>query len=120
MGLFDFFTKETTSSDKKTTKKQNAQNKNDGAIEFSQPSTISQVDGNVAVRVFKPTSFDDVCAIIDFILLNKPAIVNVEAVKGETTQRVMDILSGACYAVRGSISEVVPNVYLVSPETQQV
>lgn len=115
MGLFDFFTKETAADDKKT--------KTTHPVGFTSrkptDGTTSNAD-NVAVRVFKPTSFDDVCQIIDFLLLNKPAVVNMEAVKDETIQRVMDILSGACYALRGDISEISQNIYLISPDGQMM
>lgn len=115
MGLFDFFTKETEAEPKK--------NKPVRPVGFSSRKSGAneeKTDDNVAVRVFKPTSFDDVCQIIDFLLLNKPAVVNVEAVKDDTIQRVMDILSGACYALHGDISEISKNIYLLSPEGQMM
>lgn len=116
MGLFDFFTKEAEVEEKKV-------NKNH-PVGFSSRKAGGDMpkpaDDSVSVRVFKPTSFDDVCQIIDFLLLNKPAVVNMEAVKDETIQRVMDILSGACYALHGDISEISKNIYLLSPDGQMM
>ncbi len=115
MGLFDFFTKETEGNNKKPSKNRSATFTN---RKLNDAAVSSNNADNVAVRVFKPTSFDDVCQIIDFLLLNKPAVVNMEAVKDETIQRVMDILSGACYALHGDISEISQNIYLISPDGQ--
>lgn len=116
MGLFDFFTKESENENKK--------NNQQRPVGFSSrkngENDTAKTDDNVSVRVFKPTSFDDVCRIIDFLLLGKPAVVNMEAVKDDTIQRVMDILSGACYALHGDISEISKNIYLISPETQMM
>lgn len=116
MGLFDFFVKETPIEEKKSTKKTNRQMNFGGKT----GTENRRSDENISVRVFKPTSFDDVCEIIDFLLLNKPAVVNMEAVKDDTTQRVMDILSGACYALHGDISEISQNIYLISPDGQVI
>ncbi|MBR7135769.1 MAG: cell division protein SepF [Clostridia bacterium] len=121
MGLFDFFTKETEVQEKKTPAKKPVGFSSSKINGSQQPVQRQQAaDGNVPVRVFKPTSFQDVCAIIDFLLLNKPAIVNVEAVKDQTIQRVMDILSGACYALHGEISEISHNIYLISPDSPSI
>lgn len=118
MGLFDYFFKEKPSDDKKSNKQPvrpaGFGNKNNAAEQNKVP------DGNVSVRVFKPTSFEDVCEIIDFILLNKPAVVNMEDVKDDTIQRVIDILCGACYALHGDISEISKNIYLLSPDGQSI
>lgn len=110
MGIFDYFTKETEAKEKQKPTK---------PVNFSSKKpTEGQVGGdqNASVRVFKPTSYEDVISIIDFLLLSKPAVVNLSAVKDDTVQRVIDILSGACYALHGSISEVANNIYLISPD----
>lgn len=114
MGLFDYFTKEAT-NEKKPNKTRTA---NIGTIEGS--SQPDPTDDNVSVRVFKPTSFLDVKNIINFLMLNKPAVVNLEAVSDDTIQRVIDMLSGACYALHGDISEISKNIYLISPEEKMI
>ena len=122
MGLFNFLTKEVEPNQSKQTTRRTRSNQDFSARLNKNQANNPQPDndGNVPVRVFKPTSFDDVCAVIDFLLLGKPAIVNVEAVKEQTIQRVMDILSGACYALSGTMSEIAHNIYLISPSTQMI
>ena len=122
MGLFDFLTKEVEPNQaKQQTRRSKSTPDFSARLKKNQPNNPqADNDGNVPVRVFKPTSFDDVCAVIDFLLLGKPAIVNVEAVKEQTIQRVMDILSGACYALHGTMSEISHNIYLISPSTQMI
>ncbi|MBQ3495936.1 MAG: cell division protein SepF [Clostridia bacterium] len=121
MGLFDFLTKEVEPNQQKQSRREKSTPGFSARLKSNQAQNPQpDDDGNVAVRVFKPTSFDDVCAVIDFLLLGKPAIVNVEAVKEQTIQRVMDILSGACYALHGTMSEISHNIYLISPSTQMI
>ncbi len=115
MGLFDFFTKEDESS-----KKNNKSRQTGFSIKNNGSTTEKTANDNVSVRVFKPNSFDDVSRIIDFLLLNKPAVVNMEAVSDDTIQRVMDILCGACYALHGDISEISKNIYLISPDDKMI
>ncbi len=115
MGLFDYFTQETNND-----KKPNKSRQTGFGVKKTTNDVEKPVDDNVSVRVFKPSSFDDVSRIIDFLLLNKPAVVNMEAVSDDTIQRVMDILSGACYALHGDISEISKNIYLISPDDKMI
>ena len=72
-----------------------------------------------ATAVFIPKSFDDVQAIIDTLKQNKTVIVHLSGLKTESTVRVLDILSGAVYALNGGVYELPgsKNSFLFSPNT---
>ena len=74
MGLFDFLTKEVEPNQQKQSRREKSTPGFSARLKSNQAQNPQpDDDGNVAVRVFKPTSFDDVCAVIDFLLLAKMA-----------------------------------------------
>ena len=74
---------------------------------------FSPASGNI--EVFKPKSFDEVAKIIDKLLEGKPAIVHLTDVRETTAQRVIDLLSGAIYAINGNLCELKKDVYIFTP-----
>lgn len=114
MGIFDSFIKEKSPTEKKAEGKTKVYgftptSKKDGG-------SVPPSGGNEKLKTFKPQSFDDVCKIIDVLLLDRPVVVNLEAVRDDTMQRVIDILSGACYALHGGIEQITENVFTITPD----
>lgn len=104
MGLFDFVTK--GSRKEKTESKSQPANVNERKNDYS---------GSGSIVRYAPTSFDDVAAIIDKLLTGEPVIVDVSAVSVATAQRVIDLMSGAIYAIDGNMSELTKDVYVFTP-----
>ncbi len=67
------------------------------------------------ISVFSPSSYKDVEAIIDILKNGRTAVVHVSAIKPETAIRIVDMLSGAVYALGGGVYEVEKNVFMFSP-----
>ena len=103
MGLFDLFGREPT-----TKTEQHARQ------EF-EPLTRQTPDQNGPVSVFSPTSYEDVDYIIDAIKAGKNAVVHLSSLKTETAVRVLDMLSGAIYALGGGVYEMGKNIFMFSP-----
>lgn len=72
------------------------------------------------VVVYKPTTPDDVQTLIDFLKRREPAIINLDDVEVTSAQRVLDFVSGATYALNGSIHRIAGNIFLLSPEGVEV
>ncbi|MBQ7349191.1 MAG: cell division protein SepF [Clostridia bacterium] len=108
MGVFDLFGR-----DPKT--------KNDRAIrtEFDQRVSLSG-EKNAPVSVFSPTSYADVETIIDAIKAGKNTVVHLTELKTETAVRVLDMLSGAIYALGGGVYEMGKNIFMFSPAGVEV
>ena len=107
MGFFEFLTKNVPVKKKKE-KPQAAATEN---VEVG-----SKKRDYGAITEFRPRSFDDVASVIDMLLSGKPAIVYLTEVRDNTQQRVLDILSGAVYAINGSVGELGDEVYLFTPD----
>ena len=67
------------------------------------------------VTVIKPTSFDYSTEIIDKLLEGKAVVLNLEGLKLELSQRIVDCVSGGCYAISGNLQRVSGYIYLVTP-----
>ncbi len=107
MGVFDIFGRDNKS------KPENRTLNLDERI-----SNNSQTKGPVSV--FKPTSFEDVEAVINALKAGKTAIVHLTEIKHDTQIRVLDMLSGAIYALNGGVYEMEKNVFMFSPSGLEI
>ena len=107
MGLFDLFGKETKSD--RISSRTNVET----------PFT-SDVQKKGPVSVFSPTSYKDVEVIIDCLKVNKTAIVHLTQLKTETAIRILDMLSGAVYALNGGVYEMEKNIFMFNPNGVEV
>lgn len=83
-----------------------------GNREFDQPLSNN---GSNPVSIFYPKSYDDVEKIIDTLKMGKNAIVHFSELKESTSLRILDMLSGAIYALNGGVYEMEKNIYMFSP-----
>ncbi len=74
----------------------------------------------VKVMVYQPFSYDDTQTIIDNLKSRKPIIVNLEALDVELAQRVLDFMSGAVYALDGSIHKVSRGIFVLAPSNVDI
>ena len=104
MGVFDLFGK--------------AKPKNNRLQVYGESEIKNSFDA--PVNVFHPQSFGDVAAIIDVLKKGKNAVVHLDKVKTETSVRVIDMLSGAVYALGGGLYEMQENIYMFSPSGVEI
>ena len=90
-----------------------------------QPSASSKVTpmrpaakhgGNMEVCVVKPTSVDDSREITETLLAGRTVILNLEGMDLEIAQRIIDFVSGSCYAINGNIKPISDTIVIVTPE----
>ena len=113
MGIFDLFGREPKTENTGTRASD---------LSFDDLNTKSQTPDNSKspVSVFSPTSYSDVEVIIDSLKAGKNAIVHLTELKTETALRVLDMLSGAIYALGGGVYEMSKNVFMFSPSGVEV
>ncbi len=109
MGVFDFFGKDP----KNKNQQKNATTRSSVRDAFSDEFAETK-KGPFAV--FKPQSFEEVAKIIDVIKFGRTAVVHLTELKVETAIRVLDMLSGAIYALGGGVYEVEKNIFMFSPD----
>lgn len=72
------------------------------------------------VMVSEPRSFDDAQEIADHLRNRRPVIVNLERVETELARRVVDFVSGAAYALSGSVQKVGGGIFLFAPNNVDI
>ncbi len=108
MGLFDLFGRDSKTKNSRQ------------SVDFEVPETANDRSNRGPVSVFSPTSYDDVQVIIDTIKAGKTAIVHFKTLKPDTAIRVLDMLSGAIYALDGGVYEMEKNIFMFSPSGVEV
>lgn len=68
------------------------------------------------VYVSEPRTPEEVQVLIDYLKQREPAVANLDNVEPSVAQRVLDFLSGAVYALNGSVHRIAGNIFLLSPE----
>ncbi|MBR5816803.1 MAG: cell division protein SepF [Anaerotignum sp.] len=83
---------------------------------------IYSVNTNVTMQVviIKPECYEDSQEICDQIKTKRPVVVNLEKVEYPVAQRIMDFLSGTCYALEGAIQRVANNIFIIAPENVDI
>ena len=64
--------------------------------------------------------FDETKEIVDHLRNKKPVVLNLEKLAKETSQRVIDIVSGASYALGGSTQKVAKGILLAVPNNVDI
>jgi len=72
------------------------------------------------VTVVEPTSFDDVQGIADNLKNRRPGIINLEQAEAGLAKRVVDFISGATYALDGSMQKVGKGIFLFVPSNVDI
>ena len=65
--------------------------------------------------VVQPDTFEEAREIADHLKAKKPVVVNLEGVEREIARRIVDFLSGAVFALDGSIQKVSNGIFLIAP-----
>ncbi len=76
--------------------------------------TQSQKSSASNIVITAPKSYDDVKNVIDGLKNGNSALVNLG--NSQQAQRMLDFLSGAAYALNGSIEKVMEGQYLVTSQ----
>ncbi|MDO4543035.1 MAG: cell division protein SepF [Clostridia bacterium] len=70
--------------------------------------------------VYHPVSYEDAQNIIDNLKSRKPVIVNMEELEVTGAQRILDFISGAVYALNGTICKISRGIFVVAPNNYDV
>jgi len=76
---------------------------------------VRTLEGDMSMVLVKPKDDNDAQIIIDYLLKRKPVIVNMEDIDFAQSQRVMDFVSGAIYALNGDVKSISQRIYAFLP-----
>ncbi|GFZ30494.1 cell division protein SepF [Clostridium zeae] len=72
------------------------------------------------VMITKPSAYEDATEICDALKSRKIVVVNTSNLENKIAQRLLDFISGACFALAGELQEVERGVYILSPSNVEV
>jgi cell division inhibitor SepF len=83
---------------------------------------VTLANSNKAVKmiIIEPTTFDEVQNIVDNLKSRQTVILNLEETDKVTARRIADFLSGAIYALDGSMQKVSGSIFLFTPANIEV
>ncbi|MDO4482543.1 MAG: cell division protein SepF [Bacillota bacterium] len=70
--------------------------------------------------VNEPSAFEDCSKIADNLKNKKPVIINLEKLETEIAKRIFDFVSGATYALDGSVQKVANNIFVFAPDNVDI
>ncbi|WP_302625486.1 cell division protein SepF [uncultured Eubacterium sp.] len=75
---------------------------------------------DMEVCVMKPTHYEETKDIINTLLEGKSVVLNLEGMKLDLAQRIVDSVSGGCYAIQGNLQKISGYIYLVTPSSVDI
>ncbi|WP_040211918.1 cell division protein SepF [Clostridium polynesiense] len=72
------------------------------------------------VSIVRPIDFAEATEICDDLKNRKIIVINTTSLDLKIAQRLLDFVSGACYALGGEFQEVEKGVYILSPSNVEV
>lgn len=82
--------------------------------------TYSSQEGGTSVSknviIYVPKSQADIKNLIDFLRRKEPIIVNFSKIDDKSSPQMLSFISGALYALKGSIHPIADELFLLTPE----
>lgn len=72
------------------------------------------------VNVLKPDDFNDAQLIANNLCNGKTTVLNMEGIEIYEAQRIIDFISGCCYAIDGSLEAISSNIFIIAPAATEV
>ena len=72
------------------------------------------------VVVTQPLTYSDACEITEHLKEKKPVVVNLEKLEKNVAVKIFDFLSGAVFALDGSMQKVSGQILLIVPNTMGI
>ncbi len=75
---------------------------------------------NSEVCIFKPSSIEDSREITETLLQGKAVVINFEGLHVEISQRIIDFISGSCYALDGNLQKISNYIFIATPDSVDI
>lgn len=116
----DFESAPSPSPSRTRTTRSTSSARNSGRSTRSSKVVPMRSNSDMEVCVIKPTAYEETKDIIDTLLDGKSVVLNLEGMRLELAQRIVDSVSGGCYAIRGNLQKISGYIYLVTPSSVDI
>ena len=108
-----------TSDDSSTFKSSKTSRRGDNVVSMSKQNFSGS--NSMRISIQEPLDYEtDGPKIIDDILSNKVVVLNLEMVNSDLRRQIFDFVSGAVYALNGSVEKVTKGIFVITPSGVQV
>ncbi len=135
MGMFDWLMRGFgfDNQNKKSGKKQNAGDQKyanfnlhekigNDSVTFAGGNAVDSLNINMDRNIIlhEPKTHRDVQLVVDHIRQNQATLVNLSGIGDQDVGRILDFLSGAIYALNGSICRIHDDQFLITPDGSKI
>ena len=78
----------------------------------AEPSSIE--GNNIELKVVRPTTFEEVSTIADYLIAGCTVVLNLELLDIKQITRMLDFLRGVSYTIDGEIKHVSKSTYIIT------
>lgn len=71
--------------------------------------------GGLEVCVIRPKSIEDAREITDTLKDGKAVVLNLEGVRVEVAQRIIDFSAGSSYSMEGNLQKITGGIFIITP-----
>ena len=83
-------------------------------------SNVRQLNTHYEVVVIEPTTFNDSLEIAKNLTERKTVVLNLEMLETESSQRIVDFLAGATFALDGHQQKIGEGVFIFTPKNVNI
>lgn len=65
----------------------------------------------------QPKNLEDVRSLAEDLINGKSIVINLEKAEASMAQRIIDFISGSCYALGGNLQRTSDSVFIITPST---
>lgn len=84
------------------------------------PMRSTKQSSAMEVCIIKPQGFEDSKEISETLLANRTVILNMEGLDLALAQRIIDFISGSCYAINGNLQKISSYIFIVTPKSVDI
>lgn len=78
---------------------------------------VDELAGKKAgIILIEPTDFAVVATIVDYLKADRIVTINLHKLTPDLARRVVDFVTGAVYAIEGTIEKAGPNIFICAPK----
>lgn len=87
---------------------------------MSAEDALKENDGKSRMILLEPRAISESYQIVDHIKSRNTVVVNLKRVTGNQAKRIIDVLSGAIYAIGGEIQKIGLGIFLLTPSNVNI
>ncbi len=86
----------------------------------SSAKVVPMKQRNMEVSLVKPSSMEDTREICDLLLGGKAVVLNMEGMRMEMAQRIIDFTCGATYSMNGNLQKISNYIFIATPASVEL